>query len=91
VFYGTADGWFRAVDGWSGKVLWSKKLGSGVIGQPISYQGPDGHQYVAVFTGVGGVVSQMMHSKPGFPARGGTLYVFALDGNVDTAQARAGQ
>ena len=29
VFYGTTDGWFRAVDAWTGKVLWSQKLGSG--------------------------------------------------------------
>ena len=29
VFYGTTDGWFRAVDARSGKVLWSQKLSSG--------------------------------------------------------------
>jgi hypothetical protein len=28
--------------------------GSGVIGQPVTYRGPDGHQYVAVMSGVGG-------------------------------------
>ena len=89
VFYGTSDGWFRAVDAWSGKVLWSQKLGSGVIGQPISYLAPDGHQYIAVFTGIGGVASQVMHSKPGFPPRGGTLYVFSVDRPVlDTAAAK---
>ena len=89
VFYGTSDGWFRAVDAWSGKVLWSQKLGSGVIGQPISYLAPDGHQYVAVFTGIGGVVSQVMHSKPGFPPRSGTLYVFSVDRpGLDTAAAK---
>jgi alcohol dehydrogenase (cytochrome c) len=27
---------------------------SGVVGQPISYRGPDGKQYVAVLCGVGG-------------------------------------
>jgi alcohol dehydrogenase (cytochrome c) len=90
VFYGTSDGWFRAVDAWNGKVLWSQKLGSGIIGQPISYQGPDGHQYVAVYAGIGGVVSQVMHQKPGFPARAGTLYVFSLDGaTTHTAQEAA--
>ena len=25
-----------------------------MIGQPISYRGPDGRQYIAVFSGVGG-------------------------------------
>lgn len=89
-FYGTSDGWFRAVDAWTGKVLWSQKLGSGIIGQPISYQGPDGHQYVAVNTGIGGVVSQVMNQKPGFPARGSTLYVFSLEGaKTQTAQKDA--
>ena len=34
--------------------LWQFKTGSGIIGQPITYRGPDGKQYVAVFSGVGG-------------------------------------
>jgi alcohol dehydrogenase (cytochrome c) len=80
VFYGTGDGWFRAVDARNGKVLWSQKLGSGIIGQPMTYTGPDGRQYVAIFAGVGGVVSQVMGKKNGFPPRGGTLYVFSIDG-----------
>ena len=40
VFYGTVDGWFRAVDARSGKVLWSQKLGSGIIAQPMTFLGP---------------------------------------------------
>ncbi len=79
VFYGTADGWFRAVDARSGRVLWSHKLGSGVIGQPMSYTGPDKRQYVAVYSGVGGA-AMVSASMPGFPPRGGTLYVFSIDG-----------
>jgi alcohol dehydrogenase (cytochrome c) len=79
VFYGTVDGWFRAVDAWTGKVLWSQKLSSGIIGQPITYTGPDGRQYVAVFTGVGGA-AMVSADQPGFPARGGALYVFSIDG-----------
>ena len=35
-------------------MLWQFKTGSGIIGQPISYRGPDGHQYIAVPSGVGG-------------------------------------
>ena len=54
VFYGTMDGWFKAVDARDGKLLWRFKAGSGIIGQPISYRGPDGRQYVAVVAGVGG-------------------------------------
>jgi alcohol dehydrogenase (cytochrome c) len=54
VFYGTMDGWFRAVDAISGKMLWQFKTGSGIIGQPVTYKGPDGKQYVAILSGVGG-------------------------------------
>ncbi len=54
VFYGTMDGWFKAIDAKNGKPLWQFKTGSGIIGQPISYRGPDGKQYVAVLSGVGG-------------------------------------
>jgi len=79
VFYGTTDGWFRALDARTGKVLWSQKLGSGIIGQPITYLGPDGHQYVAVYAGVGGV-AMVQATEKRFPARGSTLYVFSLDG-----------
>ncbi|MFN8669411.1 MAG: methanol/ethanol family PQQ-dependent dehydrogenase [Gemmatimonadaceae bacterium] len=54
VFYGTLDGWFKAVDASSGKVLWQFKVGSGVVGNPVTYRGPDGKQYVAIYAGVGG-------------------------------------
>jgi alcohol dehydrogenase (cytochrome c) len=97
VFYGTADGWFRAVDARDGKVLWSRKLGSGVIGQPISYLGPDHRQYIAIYSGIGGAATvRADKSMTGFPAQGGTLYVFSIDGasvGTDaggTATARAG-
>jgi PQQ-dependent dehydrogenase (methanol/ethanol family) len=54
VFYGTMDGWFRAVDANTGAKLWEFKTGSGIVGQPVAYRGPDGKQYVAVLSGVGG-------------------------------------
>src|SRR3989441_1194319 len=54
VFYGTLDGWFKAADARSGRVLWKFKVGSGVVGCPITYTGPDGRQYVAVYAGIGG-------------------------------------
>jgi PQQ-dependent dehydrogenase (methanol/ethanol family) len=53
-FYGTMEGWLKAVDGRSGQLLWQFKTGSGIIGQPVTYLGPDGKQYVAVLSGVGG-------------------------------------
>ncbi len=60
VFYGTLEGWFNAVDAHSGKLLWQFKTGSGVIGQPVTYKGPDGKQYVAVLSGVGGWVGAIV-------------------------------
>jgi alcohol dehydrogenase (cytochrome c) len=53
-FYGTMDGWFKAVDAKSGALVWQFKTGSGIIGQPITYRGHDGKQYVAILSGVGG-------------------------------------
>ena len=53
-FYGTMDRWFKAVDAKDGKPLWQFHAGSGIIGQPVTYQGRDGRQYVAIMTGVGG-------------------------------------
>src|SRR6185437_14095863 len=54
VFYGTLDGWFKAVDARSGTLLWKFKVGSGIVGNPITYTGPDGRQYVAIYAGIGG-------------------------------------
>jgi lanthanide-dependent methanol dehydrogenase len=74
VFYGTMDGWFKAVDARNGKLLWQAKLDSGIIGQPISYRGPDGHQYIAILSGVGGwsgaIVSGQLDPRDGSSALG---------------------
>jgi glucose dehydrogenase len=63
VFYGTMDGWFKALDQRDGKLVWQFKTGSGIIGQPISYRGPDGHQYIAVVSGVGGWAGAIVSGK----------------------------
>jgi PQQ-dependent dehydrogenase (methanol/ethanol family) len=54
VFYGTMEGWLKAVNARTGDVLWKFKTPSGIIGNPMTYVGPDGKQYVAVLSGVGG-------------------------------------
>jgi PQQ-dependent dehydrogenase (methanol/ethanol family) len=54
VFYGTMEGWLKAVDQKTGKELWRFKTPSGIIGNPMSYIGPDKKQYVAVYSGIGG-------------------------------------
>jgi PQQ-dependent dehydrogenase (methanol/ethanol family) len=53
-FYGTMEGWLKAVHARTGEPLWQFKTGSGIVGQPIVYRGPDGKSYVAVLSGVGG-------------------------------------
>ncbi|MFL5613150.1 MAG: PQQ-dependent dehydrogenase, methanol/ethanol family [Gemmatimonadaceae bacterium] len=52
-FYGTMDGWFKAVDARTGKELWKFKTGSGIISQPMTYS-YGGKQFIAVLDGVGG-------------------------------------
>jgi PQQ-dependent dehydrogenase (methanol/ethanol family) len=52
-FYGTMDGWFKAIDTKTGAQLWKFHTPSGIIGNPITYT-HDGHQYVAIMSGVGG-------------------------------------
>jgi PQQ-dependent dehydrogenase (methanol/ethanol family) len=63
VFYGTLDGYLKAVDARSGAAKWQFRTGSGIIGQPISYRGPDGRQYIAVLCGIGGWVGTIVVNK----------------------------
>ena len=53
VFYGTMDGFAKAVNAHDGKVLWQQKLPSGIIGNFMSFE-HKGKQYVAVLSGIGG-------------------------------------
>jgi PQQ-dependent dehydrogenase (methanol/ethanol family) len=52
-FYGTMDGWFKAVDAKTGALLYKFHVPSGIIGNPMTFM-HNGKQYVAVLTGVGG-------------------------------------
>jgi alcohol dehydrogenase (cytochrome c) len=78
VFSGQLTGEFEAFDADSGKKLWSFQTGSGIEGQPITWQ-QDGVQYVAVASGYGGVYSifsgdERLANVP----TGGSLWVFAV-------------
>jgi len=53
VFYGTLEGYLKAVDAKTGKELYKFKTPSGIIGNVMTYQN-GGKQYVAVLSGVGG-------------------------------------
>ncbi len=53
VFYGTLEGYLKAVDARTGRLLYKFKTPSGVIGNVMTYA-HKGRQYVAVLSGVGG-------------------------------------
>lgn len=53
VFYGTLEGYLKAVDAKTGKELYKFKTPSGIIGNVMTYT-HRGKQYVAVLSGVGG-------------------------------------
>jgi PQQ-dependent dehydrogenase (methanol/ethanol family) len=59
VFFGTLDGWFKALDAGSGKLLWQSRTASGIIGRPLAFQGEDGKPYVAVVAGIGGPIGRV--------------------------------
>jgi glucose dehydrogenase len=69
MFTGEGDGWFRAYNAESGKVLWSFFAGAGVNAPPASYS-VDGRQYIVI--GVGG--EPMLNTK-----RGNDIVAFTLD------------
>jgi alcohol dehydrogenase (cytochrome c) len=78
VFSGRLTGEFEAFDADTGTKLWSFQTGSGIEGQPATWE-QDGVQYVAVSTGIGGVYSIFSGDErlKNVPA-GGSLWVFAL-------------
>jgi PQQ-dependent dehydrogenase (methanol/ethanol family) len=53
VFYGTLEGYLKAVDAKTGKELYKFKTPSGIIGNVTTYE-QGGKQYVAILSGVGG-------------------------------------
>jgi PQQ-dependent dehydrogenase (methanol/ethanol family) len=69
VFTGEANGWFRAYNAESGKILWSFQAGAGVNAPPASYS-IDGKQYIVV--GAGG------NTQIDFK-RGNNIIAFTLD------------
>ena len=53
MFYGTLEGYLKAVDAKTGKELYKFKTPSGIIGNVMTFE-HKGKQYVAVLSGVGG-------------------------------------
>ncbi|WGR93192.1 methanol/ethanol family PQQ-dependent dehydrogenase [Bradyrhizobium sp. ISRA443] len=78
VFTGALTGEFEAFDADTGKKLWQFQTGSGIEGQPVTWQ-QDGVQYVAVTSGYGGVYSLFSgDERLGKVPPGGSLWVFAV-------------
>jgi hypothetical protein len=67
VFYGTSDGWFKALDAGTGRIMWQHRVDGKRLDDPISYSGADGHQYIAV---------RALPRRPGTGSE--TLLVFSL-------------
>jgi PQQ-dependent dehydrogenase (methanol/ethanol family) len=97
VFYGTLEGYLKAVDAKTGKELYKFKTPSGIIGNVMTYQ-HGGKQYVAILSGVGGWAGIGLaagltdpHAGLGavggyaalkdYTSLGGQLTVFALPGS----------
>jgi alcohol dehydrogenase (cytochrome c) len=78
VFSGQLTGEFEAFDADNGHKLWHFQTGSGIEGQPITWD-EGGVQYVAVSTGIGGVYSLFSGDErlKNIPP-GGSLWVFAV-------------
>ncbi|MDX1750543.1 MAG: methanol/ethanol family PQQ-dependent dehydrogenase [Methylophaga sp.] len=53
VFYGTLEGYLKALDAKTGRELWRFKTPSGIIGNVNSYK-HDGKQYISILSGIGG-------------------------------------
>jgi alcohol dehydrogenase (cytochrome c) len=82
VFAGSPEGEFMAFNANNGEPLWKHRVGSGIVGGPITYS-VDGKQYVAVPSGFGGWVGWATIGQGGAPhlkdlPKGGSLHVFAL-------------
>jgi PQQ-dependent dehydrogenase (methanol/ethanol family) len=103
VFYGTLEGYLKAVSTKDGKELWKFKTPSGIIGNVFTYTFK-GKQYVGVYSGIGGwagigMAAGLQQSTEGLGAvggykdlakyttLGGSLFVFALPDKVGARSA----
>ena len=102
VFYGTLEGYLKAVDAETGEELYSFKTPSGIIGNVMTYE-HDGQQYVGVLSGIGGwagigLAAGLENPQDGLGAvggyaslkdytdLGGQLTVFAVPDSLAQAQ-----
>jgi lanthanide-dependent methanol dehydrogenase len=103
VFYGTLEGYIKAVDAKTGKLLWKFKTPSGIIGN-VNTWAHDGKQYVGVLSGIGGwagigMAAGLIGDTEGlgavgaykglntFTRLGGVLSVFSLPSSAEPASS----
>ncbi|MBP1804866.1 PQQ-dependent methanol/ethanol family dehydrogenase [Rubellimicrobium aerolatum] len=88
VFTGTPEGEFIALDDETGEVLWSFQTGSGIVGQPITWE-QDGEQYVTVVSGWGGAVPLWggeVANRVNYLNQGGMVWTFRLPKELASAE-----
>ncbi|MAQ35952.1 MULTISPECIES: PQQ-dependent methanol/ethanol family dehydrogenase [Thioclava] len=87
VFFGTPEGKFMALDDETGEELWSFQTGSGIVGQPITWE-EDGEQYVSVMSGWGGAVPLWggeVAKHVNYLNQGGMVWTFRLPKQLASA------
>ena len=81
VFYGTPEGNIQAINDETGEVLWQFQTGSGVTGQPVTWQDEDGVQWLSVVSGWGGAVPLWggeVAQEVSYLNQGGSVWTFRI-------------
>ncbi|MBB4199115.1 PQQ-dependent dehydrogenase, methanol/ethanol family [Rhodoblastus sphagnicola] len=80
VFYGTPEGYLKALDAKTGKELWKFNVGTGIVAPPVAWE-QDGEEYIGVAAGWGGAVplwgGEVAKTFKGIN-QGGSYWVFKL-------------
>ena len=87
VFTGTPEGEFLALDDETGEVLWSFQTGSGIGGQPITWE-QDGEQFVTIVSAWGGAVPLWggeVANRVNYLNQGGMVWTFRLPKELASA------
>ena len=81
VFYGTPEGYIQAINDETGEVLWQFQTGSGVTGQPVTWEDEDGVQWLSVVSGWGGAVPLWggeVAQEVSYLNQGGSVWTFRI-------------
>jgi alcohol dehydrogenase (cytochrome c) len=80
VFYGTPEGFLKALDAKTGQEVWKFQTGSGIVAPPVTWE-QDGEQYIGVASGWGGAVPLWggdVAKRVNYLNQGGSMWVFKL-------------